>query len=99
MLDYFSPSKRKQSDESSTTSGNGQSSTTSSEYVSHASCSSTAHTSMNTDDTVASESSTEFSQCTNTRAQHVAKSVHYMKTIAAELLLLCSQQETGFKGT
>ena len=65
LLDYFgaSPSKRKQSDESSTTSGNVQSSTASSEYVSHASCSSTA---TNTEDTVASESSTEFSQCTNT---------------------------------
>ena len=67
LLDYFgaSLSKRKQSDESSTTSGNVQSSTASSEYVSHASCSSTAHTSTNID-TVASESSIEFSQCTNT---------------------------------
>jgi len=69
LLDYFgaspTPSKRKQRDESSTTSGNVQSSTAataSSEYVSHASCSSTAHTSTNTDDTVASESSTEFMQ-------------------------------------
>lgn len=73
LLDYFgaspTPSKRKQRDESSTTSGSVQSSTVataSSEYVSHDSCSSTAHTSTNTDDTVASESSTEFSQCTNT---------------------------------
>ena len=65
LLDYFGacPSKRKQSDESSTTSGNVQSSTASSEYVSGASCSST---STNSDDTVASESSSEFSQCTNT---------------------------------
>ena len=80
FLDYFGacPSKRKQSNESNTTSGNVQSSTASSEYVSRASCSSTAHTSMNTDDTVASESSSEFSQCTNTtiRVTDIAAGPH-----------------------
>ena len=30
------------------------------------------------------------------RARHVAKNVHYMKTIA-EVILLCSQQETGLR--
>ncbi len=31
------------------------------------------------------------------RAQHVARKVHYMKTIA-EVILLCSQQEIGLRG-
>ena len=30
------------------------------------------------------------------RAQHVAKNIHFMKTI--EVILLCSQQEIGLRG-